>query len=134
MMIAGINIVAVVAAAAASFVFGSVYYMVLAKSWRQALGKTEAEVKANMTAVPFITAAVAQLVMAFMLASLFLHVGDDSLVSGLVTATPIWLGFVMTTMAVNHAFQGAKFSLTVIDGGHWLGVLAIQGVVLGFFA
>ena len=36
-------------------------------------------------------------------------------------------------MAVNHAFQGAKRSLTLIDGGHWLGVLLIQGAILGWW-
>jgi hypothetical protein len=31
------------------------------------------------------------------------------------------------------AFQGAKGALTVIDGGHWLGVLLIQGAILGWW-
>lgn len=134
MVFVGVNLLGVIVAAVASFIFGSVYYMALAKPWQNAVGKTEEEVKANMTALPFVTAAIAQLVMAFMLASLFLHVGDDSIVSGLLTAIPLWLGFVVTTMAVNHAFQGARLSLTMIDSGHWLGVMAIQGIVLGFFS
>jgi hypothetical protein len=36
----------------------------------------------------------------------------------------------MTSLIVNHAFQGAKRMLTLIDGGHWLGVLLIQSAVL----
>ena len=32
-----------------------------------------------------------------------------------------------------HAFQGARPSLTFIDGGHWLGVLLIQGAILGWW-
>jgi hypothetical protein len=39
----------------------------------------------------------------------------------------------MTSMAVNHAFQGAKRTLTLLDGGHWLGVLLIQGALLGWW-
>jgi hypothetical protein len=42
-------------------------------------------------------------------------------------------GFVITTMAVNHAFQGARGSLTLLDGGHWLGVLLVQGAILGWW-
>jgi hypothetical protein len=38
---------------------------------------------------------------------------------------------VITTLAVNHAFQGSKRALTLIDGGHWLGVLLLQGAVIG---
>lgn len=44
----------------------------------------------------------------------------------------VWLGFVATTLAVNHTFQGAKKELTLIDGGHWLGVLLVQGLLIGW--
>ena len=37
----------------------------------------------------------------------------------------------MATMAVNNAFGQRKASLTVIDGIHWLGVLVIQGAIVG---
>jgi hypothetical protein len=35
-------------------------------------------------------------------------------------------------MAVNNAFRGAKRELTLIDGGHWLGVLLLQGAIVGW--
>lgn len=133
MNFAGVNYLAVVVAAVASFIFGSVYYMALGKSWMAALGKTEADMKANMSPVPFIVAAVAQLVMAFMLAGVIGHLGQGMVTAknGLIAGFFVWLGFVATTLAVNHGFQGARRSLTLIDGGHWLGVLLIQGLVLG---
>ena len=40
-------------------------------------------------------------------------------------------GFVATTITVNNAFQKRSFALTLIDGGHWLLVLLVQGTVLG---
>lgn len=99
------------------------------------LGKTEEEIKANMSPVPYVIAAIAQLLIAFMLAGVTGHLGTDmtTVRKGLITAFFIWLGFIVTTMAVNHAFQGAKRSLTVIDSGHWLGVLLVQGLVIGVF-
>ena len=135
MAFAGINYLAVVVAMIASYVFGSLYYMALSKPWMAAVGKPEAELKANMNAVPFVTAAIAQLVMAFMLAGMMGHLGAEavSLYGGLTTAFWVWLGFVLTTLVVSHGFQGAKRMLTVIDGGHWLGVLLIQGMVIGLF-
>ena len=45
----------------------------------------------------------------------------------------LWLGFVIPTMVVNYAFHGARQTLTLIDGGHWLGVLLIQGAILGWW-
>lgn len=137
MVFAGMNYLAILVAAAAAFAFGAVYYTALGKAWMAALGKTEAEIKGagGMSAVPFIVAAVAQLVMAAMLAGILGHLGEGQVTprNGVVTAGFVWLGFVMTSMAVNHAFQGAKRMLTVIDGGHWLGGLLIQGLVIGLF-
>ena len=42
---------------------------------------------------------------------------------GVISGFFVWLGFVITTMGVNHAFGGAKPMLTLIDGGYWLAVL-----------
>lgn len=136
MEFAGTNYLAIAAAAAASFLFGSVYYMALAKPWRAAIGKTEEQIKTDgMKPSVFIVAALAQLVMAWVLSGVIGHLGTDqvTVTNGLISAGFIWVGFVATTLAVNHGFQGAPKSLTVIDGGHWLGVLLIQGLVIGLF-
>jgi len=135
MNFAGLDYLAIVVAAVAGFAFGSVYYMALAKPWRAAVGKSEAEVKASMSPVTFAVAAVAQLVIAFVFAAVLAHQGAAmaTVGNGLKTGFFLWLGFVLTTLAVNHGFQGARRSLTVIDGLHWLGVLLIQGLVLGLF-
>jgi uncharacterized membrane protein required for colicin V production len=101
-----------------------------------AVGKTEQEIKASGTpmAVLFVITIIAQLVMAWVLAGVIGHLGmgQVTLRNGLISGGLAWLGFVATTMVVNHGFQGAKRALTVIDGGHWLGVLLIQGAVIGW--
>ena len=133
MTVAGIQLLAVILATIASYVFGAIWYTSLAKSWLAALGKTKAELSAaiNPPWLRFVVTFFAQLLMAVMLAGLMGHMGPLTLRSGLITAALCWLGFVVPTMAANHSFQGAKRSLTLIDGGHWLGVLLIQGAVLG---
>ena len=136
MVFAGTNYIAVVVAAIASFAFGSIYYMVLGRHWRAAIGKTEEQMKADgMKPSVFIVAALAQLVMAWVLSGIIGHLGTDqvTVVNGLISAGFVWVGFVATTLAVNHGFQGARKSLTLIDGGHWLGVLLVQGLVIGLF-
>jgi hypothetical protein len=132
--VSSVNYLGVIAAAILAFVFGGIWYGVLGKSWMMALGKTEAEIKARrMEMAPMIITFIAMLVMAWMLAGLIGHVGagEPTLRTGMIAGACIWLGFVITTQAANHAFQGQKRMLTVIDGGHWLGVLLIQGAVLG---
>jgi hypothetical protein len=134
---AGMNIYAILLAAAASFMFGWLWYGVLfSAAWLEACGKSPEEVKGDTpSATPFIISFVGLVVMACVLAGVLRHLGPEvvTLRSGAVTGAFMWLGFVITTMSVNNAFRGAKNSLTVLDGGHWLGVLIVQGAILGWF-
>lgn len=134
MVFAGTNTLALVVAAVISYGFGALYYGLLGGPWMAALGKTDAEMKADKRIAPFVIAFVALLVMATVLAGVMGHLGPGqvTLRNGLVSAAFIWVGFVATTLAVNHAFQGASRTLTLIDGGHWLGVLLIQGAIIGW--
>ena len=134
MHITGINYAAVALAAAASFIFGGIWYGLLSKQWLAAAKLDESHMKGGPSPTPFVIAFIALLVMAWMLAGILLHLSRGgvplTLRSGLISGALIWAGFVMTSLAVNHAFQGAKSTLTLIDGGHWLGVLLIQSAVL----
>ena len=138
-MTSGSNILAILIAAIAGFAFGAAWYTTLGKQWMAARGLSEAEAKAKTgpSPVPFIISFVALLVMAWMLSGILVHLARGgtamSVRSGLVSGFFLWLGFVITTMAVNHAFQGERRALTLIDGGHWLGVLLIQGAILGWW-
>jgi hypothetical protein len=125
-----VNYLAILIAAVAGFAFGAGWYMVLAKPWMAAVGMTE---QPRPKPGPFIIAFAAQLLMAWMLAGALGHLGDVSVLAGLITGALLWLGFVVTTMVVNHRFQGAPWALTLIDAGHWLGVMLVMGVVLGLF-
>jgi Protein of unknown function (DUF1761) len=133
---AGMNWVAIGVAAIASFVFGGMWYGILSQQWMAALDKTEEEIKGSGRSTPvlLLIAFLAQLVMAWVLAGLIGHLGSGqvTLSNGLVSGAFVWVGFVATTIVVNHGFQGAKTGLTVIDAGHWLGVLLLQGAVIGF--
>ncbi|MGH6866675.1 MAG: DUF1761 domain-containing protein [Methyloceanibacter sp.] len=130
-----INYFAVIIAALAGFGLGAVWYMVLSKPWLNAVGRTEADLKKEGSSqfLPFIIAILAIFVMAWMLAGLMGHLGQVSIRGGLLTGLFVWIGFVITSMGVNHAFSGAKPALTLIDGGYWLAVLLIQGAVIGAF-
>ncbi len=136
MIFSGVNTIAVVIATLAGFGLGAVWYMVLGKVWLRAIGKTEAEIKQDQgaaKALPFIIALIALFVMALMLAGLIGHLGYVTIKGGVVSGFFVWVGFVITTMGVNHAFGGAKPMLTLIDGGHWLAVLLVMGAVIGAF-
>lgn len=133
MVFGGINYIAVVIAALTGFSVGMAWYMVLGHLWMAALGKTKEDLKPRPW--PFIASTISLLIMGFMLAGVIGHLGEGQVTvkNGLITGFTLWLGFVITSMLVNHAFQGAKPQLTIIDGGHWLAVLLAMGAVIGVF-
>lgn len=136
MLLGSVNWLAIVVATIASMALGAAWYMVLANQWMGALNKTRAEIMGSSggSVMPFVIAALMQLIMAYSLA-LFVPrlMGSTTIVNGLIVGFHMWLGFVITSMIINHRYQGSKWSLTLIDGGYLLGVLLVQGVVIGLF-
>jgi hypothetical protein len=127
-----VNWLAVLLAGIASFAFGAAWYMSLSQQWLAALGKTREQLQVGNT--PFIWSIVMELVMAYFIALLTPALtGEISIVSGMVVGAHMWLGFVITTLILNHRYEGMRWSLTIIDGLHLLGVLVIQGLVIGLF-
>lgn len=131
MAFAGMNYLAVLVAAVVAFVIGAVYYGALGKPWMRAARIKPEEAK--MSPMLFIVSFAAELVMAVMLAGVVGHLGPGQVTigNGVVTGFFVWLGFVATTLAVNHRYQDFGWDLTLIDGGHWLLVLLAMGAVIG---
>lgn len=135
-MLAATNPLAVLIAAVAAWLFGSVWYMALAKPWMAALGKTKDQLmgpSGKPSPIPFVVSFLAEIIIAVVLSGIIWHAGPVTVANGLMTAFLAWFGFVLTTMAVNHGFGGARPLLTIIDAGHWLGVFLIQGAIIGAF-
>ncbi|QQR37721.1 DUF1761 domain-containing protein [Devosia oryziradicis] len=127
-----VNWLAVVLATVASFAFGAAWYMGLSRQWLNALGKTREQLNVGYT--PFIWSVLVELVMAYFLALLTpALMGEVTVAGGAIVGAHMWLGFVVTSLIMNHRYEGMKWSLTIIDGLHLLGVLVVQGVVIGLF-
>jgi hypothetical protein len=127
-----INFLAVLVAAVAGWLVGAVWYGVLGRQWMAALGRAE-DTRRSIPVTPMIIAFIALIVMATMLAGLIGHLGPVNAERGVVSGVLVWFGFVITTIAVGNAFQQRKPMLTIIDGGHWLAVLVVQGAIIGAF-
>jgi hypothetical protein len=133
MAFAGINYLAVLVAAAAAFAFGAAYYTSLSRLWLAAIGFTKEQMAARRSPTPFIVSIVALLVMAWVLAGTVGHLGPGQVTvkNGIISGLFVWLGFVITTLSVNYAYGQRRPALTVLDGIHWLGVLVVQGAIIG---
>lgn len=138
---ADINWLAVLLAAVASMALGMGWYTILGNQWMAALGKTREELmpEGKASSMPFVIAAICQLVMAYFVLLLTRSIMDTSatdiqVVDAVLVGAHMWFGFVLTSMVLNHAYQGQKWSLTLIDGGYLLAVLVVQGIVIGLLA
>lgn len=119
---------AVLFALIAGWVTGWLWYLVADGAYRAATKSMPGETRAPRTQI---RAAIAQVVMTVMLAMIIDKFGAGTIEEGIYIAIMMWLGFVMTTMMVNHSHVGAPLSLTIIDGIHWLLVLVVMGAIIG---
>ncbi|MEL6735988.1 MAG: DUF1761 domain-containing protein [Pseudomonadota bacterium] len=136
-MLGGISPIGFILAIIASMVIGAVWYTVLSGPWIKANGFDESEIAKAQSgggASIYGTAALSHAIMALVLSALLYQTQANSLAGGLTLAFLCWLGFVITTMSVNHRFQMKPWSLTIIDAGHFLLVLLAQGALLGAFS
>jgi uncharacterized protein DUF1761 len=132
MVFAGLNYLAIILAALAAFGWGAIYYMTLSKQWLAAVGISREQMQSR-SAAPFVISFIALIVMSWVLAGTVGHLGPGQVTikNGIISGLFLWLGFIATTVFVNNAYPGRKYSLSVIDSIHWLGVVVIEGAVIG---
>jgi len=138
MAFASVNVLSILVAAIAAWIFAAIYFTALSKPWLAAMGKTIEQCKAEQAAksgpakiAPFVLALVGDLIIGWVLYGILFHLNMFNLRSGLISGAICWFGFVLTTMTVSSAFSGRKPVLTVIDGAGWLGVFLIIGAIIG---
>lgn len=124
--------VAVIAAAAASWVFGAIWYMVLAKPWVAASGVEVDEDgrPKDKSPVPFILSAIAMVVVAGMMRHIFSVSEITELGKGLLAGLGIGAFLISPWTMINNAYGGRPFTLTLIDGGYAVFGCGIIGAVL----
>ena len=118
---------AVLYAFIAGLITGWVWYAIAGQVWKSAVA-TAGGINSPRR---YIFSAIAQIIMTIMLAITINRLGETTIAGAIETAFVIWLGFVMTTILVNYSNLGARLTLTLIDGIHWLLVLLVMATVIG---
>ena len=130
------GILSVLAAAIAAYVFGTIWYMSLAKPWMAATGVTVGEdgrPENSSDPIPYIVAFVMAILVAGMMRHIFIMAGIDGVGKSLITGLGLGL-FVAAPWIVNNVmFSGKPKQLALIDGGYAAGGCAVAGLVLGLF-
>lgn len=127
---------AVLAAAGASWMFGALWYGLLAKPWMAASGVevgADGRPVGSKQAAPYIISLVCAVLVAGMLRHIFVLSGITTPVSGLVSGFGAGLFIATPWIATNYGFSGRPMMLTVIDGGYATIGCALMGLVLTLF-
>jgi len=124
-----VNIWAVVAAAASSFLLGGLWYspLLFLKPWNEAMGRTEEDNghPAKVFGLSFAFALLSAFVFAMLL-------GPDPVLSESVKAgLVVGVGFVGMSFGINYQFANRPMSVLFIDGGYHAGQFLLFGLILG---
>lgn len=124
-----VNIWAVFAAAASSFLLGGLWYspILFLNPWNAAMGRTEKDNghPAKVFGLSFAFALVAAYIFALLLGPN--PVLSESVRAGLL----VGVGFVGMSFGINYQFANRPLSALLIDGGYHTGQFLLFGLILG---
>ena len=128
-----VNHVAVWVAGIVHFIIGAGWYTLFGSFWLTAIGKTEAQIKADQPnmAIPLIIALVVAIVIAYTLAWLLPRLGAQSALAGAKNGAVLALALIATTMAMNYGFEARSLSLWLINSGYMVVGMAVMGAIVG---
>ena len=138
-MVPEINWLAVVLATVSSMVVGAVWYAkaVFGKRWMRLSGITEEDTQKGAVlpliitfVVSFFTAAV--LAGSAAIAQRF-YEGNSFLLTTVVTAVILWIGFTAARMLTHDLFDRRPSSLTVLNLAHELVTIVVMALIIGAF-
>ena len=119
----------VVAAGVATWIFGAIWYMAIAKGWMEASGLTEEDTR-NTGPMPYIVSLIGAIVVAGMLRHIMAQAGIDTLVKALMTG--LGLGaFIVSPWLINNVLYGQRDRRLIwMDCGYPIIGMGIMAVVL----
>jgi hypothetical protein len=125
----------IIAAAAAAFIFGGIWYGSLGKPWMKAAGITPEQVEggAMKSPGPFIISAIMLIIVAGMMRHGFSMAGIVSPAKGALAGFGIGAFMATPWIVTNHAYGMKPRTLTLIDGGYATIGCTIIGLVIALF-
>lgn len=125
-----LNWLAVLTAAVASFALGGLWYspVLFAKRWMKETGMTPENAKGANIALAFGGTFVLQIVSAVGLA---LIIGGHDMTHGAFLGFFVGCVWVATAIGTNYLYERKSLMLYIINVGYSVGLLVIQGAILG---
>ncbi len=127
------GLLAIVIGAALSFGFGAFWYGIFADTWKQT-SQVPLDADGNpqnmRSPVPYVTCAIALLVVAGMMRHNFATSGIDTLGKGILSGGGIGLFFITPWLALFHGYSMHSHKLTLINGAYATIGCALMGAAL----
>lgn len=127
------GILAVLAAGAAAWAFGAVWYMMLGQRWMDAAGVTEAQTR-ETGPLPYLLTLVTSIIVAGMFRHVLVTSGIDEVGKAVLTGLGLGAFIALPWMVNNILFSVRSRQLIWMDGGYPVIGMAIMGLILGLFA
>lgn len=123
------GLVSVIAAAAAAWIFGAIWYGVNAKRWLEAAGLTEETID-RKNPVPYIASFILAILVAGMMRHVFASSGVATFGGGLLSGLGMGAFIAAPWLITNYLYAQRSKALMVIDGGYAIGGCTVIGAVL----
>lgn len=124
---------AVILAAAASFGFGALWYGYFSEPWK-VTSKVPLDSENNpenmRSPVPYVTCAIALILVAGMMRHSFATAGIESFGKGILSGLGVGLFFITPWIALFHGYAMTSHKLTLINGGYATIGCGLMGAVL----
>ena len=132
-----INYFAVIVAAVAYMVIGSLWYgPVFGKIWMGYMNMTPESIKKMPLTVwqamigGFVTALLMAYVLAHIIGMSQFVFGDLGIMSGIQSAFWVWLGFVLTTQASSYLWEGKPLGHLILNGANTFVSLMVMASII----
>lgn len=123
-----VNLLAIVLAAASTFVIGGVWYSALfAAPWQRAAEVSDAQLETGAVRI-FVGAAALSLVMAATLAP---FIGTEGALFGAAAGAAAGIGWVGCALGVVYLFERRSLTLFAIDAGYFAVAYPAMGAIIG---
>ena len=127
------GVLAVILGAVASFLFGALWYGFFSDTWKrtsQVPLDAEGNPQNMRSPVPYVTCAIALILIAGMMRHSFVTAGIDTFGKGLLSGAGIGLFFVTPWIALFNGYSMHSHKLTAINGGYATIGCALMGGIL----
>lgn len=131
-----LNIFAIIVAALVEVVIGAMWFnapFAFNKQWLAGIGKTAEQVAEDASPLSIVVAIVGSIITALILAIFIGWMGINTWWGGLIVGLLLAIGFSANTAFVKDRFESRPMSLTLINASHDIVILALMGLIIGFW-